>query len=1156
MIDFCHLHNHTHYSLLDAACTPKQLIEAAKKHDHKTVALTDHGVMFGCMEFYYKAKDAGLKPILGFEAYVANGSRFDQTAGKQKTKRKNYFHLLLLAKNMTGYKNLMKLTTLGHTEGFYYKPRIDEELIKIYHEGIIACSGCIGGVVNAYLADNDYETAYEKAKFYQEVFGDDFYIELQNHFLPEDPVILRDAPIIARDLGIKLVATNDVHYIEKKHAVPHNVYLYIKDVSAANSGQMDINDLRYGTPEMYYKSTDEMSKLFKDIPESLENTIEIVDKCDLTFEKKYFLPEFPLPKETATTTFDDYITEQTFKGLKERYTDITDEILERTNYELSVIKKMGFSAYFLIVQDFIKAARRLGVRVGPGRGSAAGSIVAYALEITNVDPLPYDLLFERFLNPDRVSMPDIDIDFADTKREKVIEYVKEKYGEKSVAQIVTFGKLSSKAVLKDVGRVLGVPLPQINAITAKIPSILGVVLPLAEAFELPDLKWIKDSKDEKIIQLVEYSKHLEGFCRNTSTHAAGVVITPGDVSDYVPLYRSPTQKNIGADIATQYSMNELETAGLLKMDFLGLQTLSIIDNTLEMVEKNHGVVFDIDKIDYNDKVTYDIFCNGQTLGVFQFESNGMKDYLRKLKPENIEEITAMNALYRPGPMENIPEFIERKHGRKEIEYMHPLMAKSLSKTYGVIVYQEQVMQLVRDIAGFSLGQADILRRAMGKKKQSLMDEQKPMFIEGGLLNGVDKKLGSDIFDLIQKFAKYGFNKSHSLAYSVLAYQTAWLKAHYPAEFLAANMTAELNDQEKIVQFMEEAEQLGIKVLPPDVNYSTGQFTAKDNQIFFGLSGIKNVGVNAAEGILNARISQPYTSLFDFVSRLDSKIANKRVLEALICTGAFDSIKNGNRASLFASVENALEYAKSVNSNSDSTMESLFGGEKTISFSEPKLHNQPEWHEKERLEKEKEYLSFYVSGNPLNQYKAVVDSLSTIKLSDKESPLIGESVRVCGLISEIRSRLDKKNNTIAFVKIEDFTGKGELVFWSEAYSKFAHYIKPESIVMSIGKLEFDGDNLKIIVDQLLPLTEAMKKYVRGYNLWLDLEKISENEMKEFVKLCNDPNAKNTLIFNVLDKKKDFQKSYRADDVNLPMSVDVLNKIVDLFGKNNVKAITSI
>lgn len=1157
MCDFVHLHNHTHYSLLDAACTPEQLIKEAKKYDHKALALTDHGVMFGCLEFYYKAKKENIKPLIGFEAYVANGSRFDNTAGKQKTKRKNYFHLLLIAKNMTGYKNLLKLTTLGHTEGFYYKPRIDEELIAKYSEGVIACSGCLNGVINAYLVDGDFETAMKKAQFYQSVFGDDLYLELQNHNLPEDPVVLRDIPKIAENLNIKMVATNDVHYIKQEHAIAHNVYLHIKDASSSNAEKIDITQLRYRTAEMYFKSSDQMKDLFRDFPGAIEHTSEIADKCDLQFEEKIFLPNFPIPKTSKSVTLDDFLTELTWIGIRKRFSEITQEIEERLKYELQVILDMGFAGYFLIVQDFIDAAKRMGVRVGPGRGSAAGSLVAYALGITNVNPLPYDLLFERFLNPERVNMPDIDIDFCDDKREKVIEYVKQKYGENSVAQIVTFGKLSSRAVLKDVGRVLGISHNIINTITAKIPVIQGKVTPLNDAIKMHDLKWVVESEDKDMKQLIEYSTLLEGFFRNTSTHAAGVVITPGDVVDYVPLYQSPGSKSQGVDIATQYGMKDLETAGLLKMDFLGLRTLSIIDNTLEMIKNNHGIDIDIDTIDFNDDKTYDIFSNGQTLGIFQFESDGMKEFLKQLKPKDLEEITAMNALYRPGPMENIPEFIERKFGRKSIEYLHPKMENSLSKTYGVIVYQEQVMQLARDIGGFTLGQSDIIRRAMGKKDAKMMAEQKAKFVEGAMKNDFTKKIAEEIFDLIEKFAAYGFNKSHSLAYSILAYQTAWLKAHYPAEFIAANMTAELNNQSKIVDFMLEATSLNIKVLPPDVNNSTSKFNTVDNTIYFSLAGVKNVGSGAALSIMNERIKNgSFASMFDFVSRLDSRIANKRILEALICAGAFDSTNTGTRATLFNGVETAMDYAKSSN-KSTNDMDSLFmGSSEAEVVKEPKLKEHTEWDERYKLSKEKEYLGFYVSGNPLQRYRGLIEALSTIKFDNPDSKLIGEQVRVCGIITEIQTRLDKKGNTFAFVKIEDLTAKAELIFWSDSYGRNGHHIKEDSIVVCLGKAESDGETIKIIVDKIMPLGDGIIEYSRGFNITLDSHLHQESDLQEFLKLCDDPSAKTLINFYVEDKILNSRRKLIAEEVNLPINETTINKILDIFGKNNVKLITSL
>jgi DNA polymerase-3 subunit alpha len=1159
MSEFVHLHNHTHYSLCDALATPEQLVKAAKNDGMDSIALTDHGVMFGVMEFAKYAKSNGIKPLIGFEAYVANGSRFDTSAGKAQTKRKNYYHLILLAKNTVGYKNLLKLTTFAHTEGFYYKPRIDRELLEKYNEGIIALSACMGGVVNAHLIDNDYEEGFNSAKYYQQLFGEDFYIELQNHFIPGDEIILRDAPKIARDLGIKLVATNDIHYIKKEQAVAHNILLYIKDSSQIREG-MNIYELRYKKPEMYFKTTAQMKDLFKEFPESISNTLEIADKCDFQFKTGLFMPEFPIPKESQAKTLDDYLVEVTYEGLNYRFkNEIAEEIKDRADFELNVIRTMGFAGYFLIVQDFINAAKAMGVSVGPGRGSAAGSMVAFALGITNIDPIKYDLLFERFLNPERVSMPDIDIDFNDVNRYKVIEYVKEKYGKECVAQIVTFGKLTSKAVLKDVARVLGIPHTEINALNKFIPVDQGKVKPLAEAFKLPDIIKFMEGKSNKYKELMEYSQSLENLNRNTGIHAAGVVITPSDVTNYVPLYQSGGSKK--GEICTQFSMKELEDAGILKMDFLGLRTLSIIDNSLEMIEQNYNEKIDIDAIGFDDDLSYEIFGNGNTLGIFQFESSGMQKYLKDLKPKNLDEITAMNALYRPGPMDNIPEFIDRKFGRKPIEYLSPLMENSLKSTYGIIVYQEQVMQLARDIAGYTLGGADTLRRIMGKKKKEDMAKQKPVFVDSSKIKGIDGKISEEIFELIAKFASYGFNKSHAVAYSYLAYQTAWLKAHYPAEFIAANMSAELNNQNKIVQFIEECKKYDIVVMPPNVNKSKATFVAENNVIYFGMAGIKDVGVNAAEAIIVARQEKPFESFFDFIKRVDSKAVNKRTLEALICSGAFDSLGNKNRAQLHHAVELAVDFSKKMHEKKDLGMEDMFGGSISQTINEPNLPEISNWTDEERLNKEKEFLNFYISGHPMDAYKPYITSLATLELGNKDSNLFGETVRVTGIISSIRTRLDKKNETIAFVILEDYSGRAECIFWSNSYRKYKDMIVENNVVMFIGKAEGGkSDNgeteaeIKVIVDQVQSLEEAANNYAKGFYIKVESDKTSPETIQEFYNMCKDIHVRNMIIFQFVDKIKKETNSFRAIDINISFSEKNIIRICDLFGKNNVKLLT--
>lgn len=1153
MPEFVHLHNHTHYSLLDGACTPEQLIKAAAADGQKALALTDHGVMFGSMEFYKKAKKAGVKPIIGCEAYVANGSRFDKDLGKGSSRRKNYYHLVLLAKNDIGYRNLIKLTTYGHTEGFYYKPRIDTDVLAEHSEGLVALSACAGGVVNAHILNGDHDTAKKAAIFYKELFDDDFYLELQDHKLPVDGPILEYVPKLARELGIKMVATNDCHYIRQEHAVPHNVLLHIRDVTASTAGTIDVNNLRYGAPEMYFKTAEEMAQVFGKYEGALEHSLEIAEKCNFDFDNKLHMPEFPIPTESKATTLDEYLEELTMKGLDRRYSQLTRDITDRAEFELNVIKTMGFPGYFLIVQDFIAAARNMGVSVGPGRGSAAGSLVAYALGITNVDPLKYNLLFERFLNPDRVSMPDIDIDFNDEKREQVIQYVRDKYGANSVAQIITFGTLSSRAVLKDVGRVLGVPLATIESITKNIPVILGKVTPLKDAVELPELRWIKESTDPKIKQLIEYALVLEGFCRNASLHAAGVVIAPGDISNYVPLYKTPN-----SELATQYNMKDLEDAGLLKMDFLGLRTLSIIDNTLAMVEHNHGKVIDIDGIDFFDTATYGLLGDGKTLAVFQFESEPMQKALRQLKPTNLEDLTAMNALYRPGPMGNIPDFIDRKHGRKPIEYLHPLMESALQNTYGIIVYQEQVMQLVRDIAGFTLAQSDIMRRAMGKKDEKLMQEQKELFIEGAVKNSFDRKLAGEIFDLILKFAAYGFNKSHSLAYSYLAFQTAWLKTHYTAEFLAANMTAELNNLDKIVLLIDEAKGFGIEVLPPDVNESQAMFTAVDSKtIRFGLAAIKNVGVNVVECIIKARETKSFTSLFDFAASVESKTLNRRSVEALVCAGAFDSLKIGHRAQLFEAIESALKYAQACNQSRNPDMDSLFGGEAEAQLiSEPSLPNSVPWDFFERLKKEKEYLNFYISGHPLERFRAHVTSFRTLSLSDKEHPMLGKSapVRVCGIVSGIRTKLDKRENTMGFVTLEDFTGRAECIFWSDSFARFRDILVEDAMVMVVGRAELNGSSsIKVIADEVIPLEETPKQFAKGFHISLQ-RGVTTPEDIALARTRLEPakGGDGAIVFSVYDNSPTPSKRYQTNAAfKVRPTHDAALELMNIFGSRNVK-----
>ena len=1163
MSNFVHLHNHSHYSILDALPTIKELVAAAINDRQPAIALTDHGVMYGIIEFYQEISNANknlkengedyqIKPIIGFEAYIASGSRFDKSLTKFDIRKKNYYHLLLLAKNSEGYRNLIKLTSIAHLEGFYYRPRIDKEVLEKYSKGLICTSACLGGVVSSHLLKGNYEKARKEATYYKELFGNDFYIEIQNHFYDEDKIILRDAPKLAKELGIKLVASNDIHYMTKEQAIAHNILLHIRD--ASGSDEVDYKKLRYRTPEFYFKTSAEMNEIFREFPEAISSTLEIAEKCDCQLDlKTLHMPEFPIPVNANFKSLDEYLEKLVFEGLQKKYEVVTDEIKQRAEYELNVIKKMKFPGYFLIVWDFIRAAKERQVRVGPGRGSAAGSIVAYALDITNVDPLKYNLLFERFLNPDRISMPDIDIDFADDKRYKVIEYVKEKYGANAVAQIITFSKLSSRAVLTDVARVLSIPLSVVKDITSKIEVKLGKVMSIDEALELPDLQWLKETKEDKLKELIEYSKILENRNRGVSTHAAGVVIAPGEITDFVPVVQPSKGEDGSNDVVTQYSMAELEAAGLVKMDFLGLKTLSVIENTLAMIRENYNIEIDIDKIDFEDPETYKLIGEGHTLAVFQFESDGMQDYLRKLKPQNLEELTAMNALYRPGPMENIPEFIDRKFGRKPIEYLHPYMEESLKNTYGIIVYQEQVMQLVQKIAGFTLGQADILRRAMGKKKKSEMDKMKPLFIEGAKNNGIDEKLALEIFDLIEKFANYGFNKSHSLAYSYLAFQTAWLKTHYPAEFLAANMTNEINNQDKIVELIDEAKKFGIKVLPPDINQSKTNFIAKDNVIYFGLAAIKNVGIQAVDNIVKARQLGKFTSIFDFICRVDTSLINKRTMEALICAGAFDKIHKDQRATLFQSIDTILDYAKAYQNYKAEANESLFGGTSAAEPAIPKLLVIDEWDINTKLEKEKYYLNFYISGHPLQEYELLLKSVNNFVFTDVGNQQIGDYVRLMGLVGDVRTRLDKNKNTVAFVTLEDFFGKAHIIFWNEAYSQFKNIIENDKPLIVYGNSSFNGDVIEIVADKAQDVESFLKTNVEGYKIWIDLNTITEDAIDILANNLEKADTEIKLIFNL--KYGELKKNYVALNQNFAISLKNIEIISSIFGKDNVRFLIS-
>jgi len=1145
MSDFVHLHNHTHYSLQDGACTVDGLVAAAKKHGMKAVALTDHGVMYGIAEFYKKATKEGIKPIVGMEAYVvAEGSRYDKGKAEEvngKKRAKHYNHLILLAKNNVGYKNLSKLSTLGHTEGFYYKPRIDLELLRKYRDGLVCTSACAGGVVSSHLVNGNYDKAREVAKTYKDIFQEDFYLEVQDHNMDVEKNVLEGMPKLSKELGIKLVATNDCHYIEQEHSTAHNILLLLSDKNGT-----DYRNLRYGTDQVYFKSADEMKKLFKNYKGAIENTLEIESKIDLKMGSgNYLFPKFPIPENSPAKTLEDYMELLAREGLERKIKNINQDIEDRFNFEIATIKQMGFAGYFLIVQDFINSSKKMNIPVGPGRGSAAGSLVAYALGITNINPLDYNLLFERFLNPSRKSMPDIDVDFADDKRGDVIEYVRNKYGASCVSQIITFNRLSSKAVIRDVARVLKIPIPTVNKITKYIPSKFGKVFSIDQALaEVPELKWVKDSKESDIQNLIKYAKVLEGMNRNASKHAAGVVITPDDVSNYVPLANAVSQN----DIVTQFNMKEIEGAGLLKMDFLGLRTLTIIRDAINLIKKNHGVDLDIDSVPLDDEKTFQLFWKGQTTGIFQFESGPMREYLKKLKPTSLNDLSAMNALYRPGPMEFIDDFIDRKFGVKEVKYLHPVLETILKETYGVIVYQEQVIQIANKVGGMSLAEADILRRAMGKKDLQAMAQQKTKFVEGAEKNSIPKKIAEEIFDAIDKFANYGFNKSHSVAYSFVAYQTAYLKAHYTPEFLAANLTNEFGNKNKVSNFLEDCRKLKIEVLPPDVNNPTVSFDVVGGKIRFGMSAIKNVGINAVEEIIRSRnkLGRDFTSLFDFCSNVDTRIVNKRTLEGLVIAGAFDG-SNKNRAQLFEAVENALEFGHKAAHFQTSSENSLFGSvDEVMKISEPKLPDIKPWTEKEKLAREREVIGFYVTGHPLQKYEVEYRSFATIHLGETEEleDINLDMVRACGVITSLETKIDKAGRVMAFLTLDDFSGSCEALVFSKAYEKFGKFLSEEECVFIIGKPESSGDAIKIQIEEVIPLEAARERFTESIKISLEQNENSPGKVGELKSVLEKHKGSIPIYLSLTSNGSKprlfFLKDFRAKISN--ELVDALNYIL--------------
>jgi DNA polymerase III subunit alpha len=1064
---FVHLHCHTDYSLLDGACDIKQLMKIVERQKMPAVAMTDHGNLFGAVEFYNEAHARGVHPVIGCEVYVS------QQGHKTRSDTDRYNHLVLLCESQEGYKNLINLVSMGYLDGFYYKPRIDKDLLARHSKGLIAMSACLRGDLNEALLADKYSEAKRLAYEYSDLFGkNNFFLEMQDHGLDQDKVLLPQVNRLAQDTGLPLVVTNDAHYLAHDDVRAHEILLCIqtgKTMSAPNR-------MRFSTPEFFIKTREEMMKAFGEVEHALDITGDIAQRCHIKLEGvKDPFPRFDVPE---THTVDSYFASIARQGFEKRRGHLESlrnqgrlkydlpDYVERLEREIKIIQQMKFPGYFLIVWDFIRYAKSKGIPVGPGRGSAAGSLVGYAMEITDIDPLQYGLLFERFLNPERISMPDIDIDFCTNRRGEVIQYVTEKYGREQVAQIITFGTLATKAAIKDVGRALDMTFADVDRISKLVPKQLNISL--KDAMENPELK--EAAKDPRIKEVLDVSLKLEGMARNAGMHAAGVVISSVPLREIVPLFVTNKQ-----EIVTQYDMGGLEKLGLLKMDFLGLTTLTIIDNALKLIKKHRNETVEIQELPLDDKQTYqNIFSNGFTSGVFQFESEGMKDILRRYQPDRIEDLCALNALYRPGPIQGgmIPDFIDRKHGRKPVTYEVPELKQLLEETYGVILYQEQVMQISNLLAGYSLGDADILRRAMGKKKLEEMAKQRERFVKGAVERGYPEKKIVKIFDLMEQFAGYGFNKSHSAAYAYLAYVTAYLKAHYAVEFMSALLTSESGNSDKIVKYINECRDMGIRVLPPDVNHSDFNFTPSDEAIRFGLGAIKNVGQGAVEAIVAARVEGgEFSTIFDFCERVNLGSVNRRVMESLIKAGAMDSLK-GNRAQLTDAIDRAMETGLRALRDREMGQAGLFGFTEEHKEQEYPLATLPQWTSQQKLAGEKELLGIYVSGHPLDQYGDKIGELATHTSDKLDDVQRGHVIALCGLLTGIQRKTNKENKHWAQTKFDDGRGSVDAMLFASRYEELLPYLKDDvAVLLKATVMREEDAPPKLNIQDITPLDDA-------------------------------------------------------------------------------------
>ncbi|WP_132995041.1 DNA polymerase III subunit alpha [Sporanaerobacter acetigenes] len=1151
---FTHLHVHTEYSLLDGANRIGKLLDKAVELDMDSIAITDHGAMFGVIDFYKEAKKRGIKPILGCEVYISKGRYTDKDP-----KEKSPYHLVLLAENNKGYSNLMKIVSEGYVNGFYYKPRVDHEVLKKYSEGLIATSACLGGEVQNKILNGDFEGAKKTALIYRNIFGENnFFLELQDHGIREQKLVNEELIKLSKETSIPLIATNDVHYLTREDAKVHDVLLCIQTGKTVD----EEDRMKFPTDEFYLKSYEEMSELFKGVEEAIDNTVLIGERCNVNIDfGTLHLPKYEVPDGYTNV---EYLEKLCIEGLNKRYDKITDEIMDRFNFEFNTIVTMGYTDYFLIVWDFIKFSKDNGIMVGPGRGSAAGSIVSYALGIIDIDPLKYGLIFERFLNPERVTMPDIDVDFCYERREEVIEYVVKKYGEDRVAQIVTFGTMAARGAIRDVGRAINMPYGEVDFIAKQIPMELGMTI--EKALEVnKNLNTMYHEKEE-VEELIDLAMAVEGLPRHTSTHAAGVVISKDPIREYVPLSRN------NDSITTQFTMTELEELGLLKMDFLGLRTLTVIRDAVNLIEENHGVKIDFSNFTYDDENVYKMFSNAETLGVFQFESAGMRQFLKELKPTGFENIVAANSLFRPGPMNQIPKYIESKNDSSKIKYLHSKLEPILKVTYGCIVYQEQVMQIVRDIGGFSMGRADLVRRAMSKKKMDVMEEERKNFIygkigedgeieiAGAIRNGVDEVSANKIYDEMIDFAKYAFNKSHSAAYAMVAYRTAWLKYYYPVEFMAALISSVMGNTNSVSLYIQECKRLKIDILPPDINESYGKFTVSNGKIRFGLRAVKNVGEGLIKAIVKAREDGPFRSFTEFCQRVeevDFQAINKRAIESLIKCGATESL-GANRAQALAVFEKIIDSVhedKKRNIEGQCSLFESMSGE----IEEDNLPKLSEFPQKNLLTMEKEMLGIYISGHPLAPYESELKKISTVTTAelfqieeDINGELVntelqdGEKVILGGIINNKKNKITKNNNMMAFITLEDLYGAIEVIVFPKIYDRYLKYLDEDNIVVVEGRISLnEEDEPKIICESIVPLNKYKKE-----KLYIKLEKDDGLKTFEYLKNIFVKYSGDMPVYVYLEYEKKVimaDRNYWVDGANEKL----IKELNGILGENCVK-----